>query len=36
MDLQEVGRGCDEWIGLAQDKDTCRALVSGVRKLRVP
>jgi hypothetical protein len=22
MDLQEVGCGCEEWIGLAQDRDT--------------
>ena len=21
MDLQEVGRGCGDWIGLAQDRD---------------
>jgi hypothetical protein len=36
MDLQEVGCGCDEWIGLAQDRDRLRALVSAVRNLRVP
>jgi hypothetical protein len=36
MDLQEVGGGCEDWIGLAQDRDTCRALVSAVRNLRVP
>jgi hypothetical protein len=33
MDLQEVGCGCEDWIGLAQDRDT--GLVSAVRNLRV-
>jgi hypothetical protein len=36
MDLQEVGCGCDEWIGLAQGRDRWRTLVSAVRNLRVP
>jgi hypothetical protein len=36
MDLQEVGCGCDEWIGLAQDRDRWQVLVCVVRNLRVP
>jgi hypothetical protein len=36
MDLQEVGCGYEEWIGLAQDSDRWWALVSAVRYLRVP
>jgi hypothetical protein len=36
MALQEVGCGCGDWIGLAQDRDRWRALVIAVRKLRVP
>jgi hypothetical protein len=36
MDLQEVGCGCEDWIGLAHDRDRWRALVSAVRNLRVP
>jgi len=36
MDLQEVGCGYMDWIGLAQDRDRWRNLVSTVMKLRVP
>ena len=36
MDLQEVGRGCGEWMGLAQDRNRWRALVSTVMNFRVP
>jgi hypothetical protein len=36
MHLQEVGCGCVNWIGPAQDRDTWRALVSALRNLRVP
>jgi len=36
MDLQEVGCGYMDWIGLAQDKDRRRTLVSAVMNLRVP
>jgi len=36
MDLQEAGGGCGEGMGLAQDRDRWRALVSTVMNLRVP
>jgi hypothetical protein len=35
-DLREVGWGCVDWIGLAQDRDRWRALVSAVMNLWVP
>ena len=35
MDLQEVECGCMDWIGLAQDRDRRRTLVSAVMNLRV-
>ena len=36
MDLEEVGRGCGDWMELAQDRDSLRALASTVMSLRVP
>jgi len=36
MDLQEVGCGYMDWIGLTQDRDRWRTLVSAVMNLQVP
>ena len=36
MDLQEVGCEYMDWIGLAQDRDRWRTLVSAVMNLWVP
>jgi len=36
MDLQEVGCGYMDWIGLAQNRDMWWTLVSAVMNLRVP
>jgi hypothetical protein len=35
-DLREMGCGYVDWIGLAQDRERWRALVSAVMNLRVP
>jgi hypothetical protein len=36
MDLREIGFGDEDWIRLARDRDTWRALVNTVMNLRVP
>ena len=36
MDLQEVGGGCEDWMELAQDRDSWRALLSSLMNIRVP
>ena len=36
LDLQEVGCRYMDWIGLAQDRDGWRRLLSAVMNLRVP
>ena len=36
MDLQEVGRGCGDWMELTQDRNRCWMLVSTVMNSQVP
>jgi hypothetical protein len=36
LDLEEVGWGDVDWIGLAKDRNKWRALVNSVLNLRVP
>ena len=36
MDIQEVGRGCVDWMELAEDRKRWRALVSTVMNFGVP
>ena len=36
MDLEEVRRGCGDWMELSQDRDRWRTLVSTVMNFGVP
>ena len=36
MDLQEVERGCGDWMELAKDRDRWQALVSTVMNFQIP
>ena len=36
MDLQELGRGCGDWMELAENRDRLRALVSTVMNSQIP
>ena len=36
MDLEEVRRGCGDWMELAKDRDSWWTLVSTVMNFRVP
>ena len=36
MDLEEVGRGCGDWMEFALDRDRWRAVLSTVMNFRVP
>jgi hypothetical protein len=36
MDHGEIGWGSVDWIGLAHDRDSWRALVNAVMNLQVP
>ena len=36
VELQEVEGGCGDWMEVAQDRDSWRALVSTVMNFRVP